>query len=142
MSGKARELLRWSLVAGAGYFLFTACSPLIGLRLPMAFSGQISEPLAHQGALLSLINLAWALALLAALASLRHPTQPVLRCVLLGGAAAVVAMSLGNVALAAGPAAPGLDLAGQWPPLALLAAYMGWLSYLRRRLLPLPARRG
>jgi hypothetical protein len=142
MSHKAREILRWSLVAGAGYFLLSALLPLIGLRLPLAFFGQTSQHLAHQGALLSLINLAWALALLAALGSLRHPKQPVLRYVLLGGVAAVVAMSLGNVALAAGPAVPGLDLAGQWPPLLLLAAYLTWLSLLRRRLLAQTARRG
>ncbi|MEW5913010.1 MAG: hypothetical protein AB1814_10670 [Thermodesulfobacteriota bacterium] len=141
MSGKAREILRWSLVAGAAYFLLTAVSPLLGLRLPLAFSGQLGQPLAHQGALLSLINLAWALALLAVLGTLGSPRQPVLRYVLLGGAASVVAMSLGNVALAAGPAVPGLELARQWPPLLLLAAYLVWLGYLRRRLLAQPARR-
>ena len=121
--GRDETVLRWSLRAGAAYFVCVTAAHWLGTKIPGLFIYYSipSYPYLDRG--IGTLSFGWAVFIFAA------SRQPSLTpAVLIAGVAGLLGFSLINLSgEMASLASPG-DLTVFWVELGLLAAYLAWLA--------------
>ncbi len=129
-----QRILKWSLLAGAVYFLGIALVHMLGIKIPLLFIYFNVPSHAYQDRIISFLAFGWAVFLYTAFTDPKKQAALV-RAILVAGAGAIVGLSIINLTTDFQAYDPALNSAVFWGETAGVFVYWLWLVifYVRGR---------
>lgn len=128
---KTTSALRWSLRAGAGYFLSVTAAHWAGFKVPGLFVYYDIPSYAYQDRGIGIMSFGWAMFLLGASAELA-----LMPYVVAAGVAGILGFSIINLSPEIAALAPAGQAGGYWAVVGGLGAYLAWLIACWRSCVP------
>ena len=130
--GKNSTVLRWSLVAGALYFLGITIAHVLGIRIPGLYIYFDVPSYAYQDRIIASLAFGWSVFLFTAA---REPVKnrDLVVAILVAGAGAILGLSVVNLATDFDALGPGVQVSLFWLETLALCGYLTWLLVFYRR---------
>ncbi|VAW40461.1 hypothetical protein MNBD_CHLOROFLEXI01-142 [hydrothermal vent metagenome] len=125
---KNSKILKWSLFAGAIYFLAIAAVHMLGVKVPLLFVYFNVPSYAYQDRIISFLAFGWSAFLFTAS---RDPVKNValVKAILLAGVGAIVSLSIINTTTDFKALSPEINVTVFWMETAVLLLYVSWLIF-------------
>jgi len=120
--------LKWSLLAGSGYFFLVSVVHLAGVKVPLLFVYFNVSSHAYQDRIISFLAFGWSMFLLAGVDTLKHGSMRIIKYILIAGAGAVTGLSLINAVTDFQKFSPELTTSVFWLETGVLFLYLLWLA--------------
>ena len=125
-----QSVLKWSLLAGAGYFLLVAGAHLLGIKTPFLYVYYDLPSNAYQDKIISFTSFGWAMFFVAGYSSVKRGSLRSVRYIVMAAAGAVGGLCLINLCTDFRDYSPKAQVPVYWLETFVLGVFLGWLAFL------------
>ncbi len=123
-------VLKWSLLAGAAYFLGVSAAHFFGCKVPFFYVYYDLPSTLYQDKIISFAMLGWSLFYVAGYSSVKRGSLRSVRYIVMAGAGAIAGLGLLNVFGGLETVSPEANFRSYWIQTAVLAAFVAWIAAL------------
>lgn len=127
--GDPRITLKWSLLAGAGYFALVSVAHFLSMKVPILYVYYDVPSTHYQDLIISFMAMSWAFFHIAGFSSVKRNSLRSVRYIVMAGAGGVAGLVYINVFTDFALIAPSANVLVYWGETAALSLFVGWLAY-------------